>query len=69
MRDRQNADLGLDNMHVVSVLAQPELPLNWRRQEPSRRGSHTRACSGSAVLGDLLAGERGARARALPDAP
>ncbi len=57
MRGRQNADLGLDNMHVVSVLAQPELPLNWRRQEPSRRGSHTRACSGSAVLGDLLAGE------------
>ncbi len=32
---RQNADLGLNNMYVVSVLAQDEFALNPRRQEPS----------------------------------
>ena len=33
--ERQNADLSLDNMYVVSVLAQAELAFNLRRQEAS----------------------------------
>ena len=32
---RQNADLSLDKMYVVSVLAQAELAFYLRRQEPS----------------------------------
>jgi hypothetical protein len=34
VRKRQNADLGLNNVYAVSVLAQPVLVLNPRRQEP-----------------------------------
>ena len=36
MRERQNADLGLNNMCMVSVPAHAEFALNPRRQEPSR---------------------------------
>jgi hypothetical protein len=58
---RQNADLSLDNMYVVSVLAQAELAFNLRRQEPSIwldsgcRIRHFRPCrSGSYVPADSL---------------
>jgi hypothetical protein len=33
VRERQNADLGLNNMYVVSVLAHAEFALNPKRQE------------------------------------
>ena len=39
MRERQNANLGLDNMCVVSVLAQAELALNRRRENSIWSGS------------------------------
>jgi hypothetical protein len=35
VRARQNADLGLNNIYVVSVLAHAEFALNPKRQEPS----------------------------------
>ena len=38
MRERQNADLGLNHMYVVSVLAHAEFALNPRRQERRRYG-------------------------------
>jgi NADPH:quinone reductase-like Zn-dependent oxidoreductase len=41
VRERQNADLGLNNMYVVSVLAHAEFALNPRRQQPSMLGSRS----------------------------
>ena len=38
MRERQNADLGFNNMYVVPVPAHAEFALNPRRQEPTRSG-------------------------------
>ena len=46
VRERQNADLGLNNMYVVSVLAHAEFALNPRRQEQSYwRGLEAGTCS------------------------